>query len=220
MLESVLARTGTVDLWCIDLDAPEPGPVALDALLDDAERDRGARFLRMDDRRRFVVRRAALRRILASYVSQPPSRIALVTGPWGKPFLPGGPFFNLSSSGSMAVCAVRWEGEVGVDLERVRPVPEADSIAARCFAPEEYRWYATARRDSPDLGFARAWVRWEACQKALGRGIVEGEKLPVDPDGPVSIEEFVPAPGHVVAVALAPPASAAERVNPRSTCTR
>ena len=65
--------------------------------------------------------------------------------------------------------------EVGVDLEVVREVPEADGIAASTFTAEERAAWAAAGGGA--AGFLRVWTRKEALLKALGVGVFGGVTL-------------------------------------------
>lgn len=89
-------------------------------------------------------------------------------GPSGKPFLKKHPqlHFNLSHSGSLAVCAV---GDVplGVDVECIAPVDAA--VAAYCLSGEEQAHLRNA--DDPQRCFCSLWTRKESCLKMLGRGL-------------------------------------------------
>lgn len=86
----------------------------------------------------------------------------------GKPVLAARPdiHFNLSHSGTLAVCAVS-DSPVGVDVEE--PDERAFEIADRCFRPEELAWL----NDAPDYGraFLRLWTRKESFLKRSGDGL-------------------------------------------------
>ncbi len=90
---------------------------------------------------------------------------ALHAGPYGKPEAPG-VFFSLSHSGGYALLAVS-DGDVGADLERVRPAPER--VSARVFTPEEQRWLEAGC--DHDARFFTLWTLKEALLKACGRGL-------------------------------------------------
>ncbi len=61
--------------------------------------------------------------------------------------------------------------ELGVDLERLRPVGEAERIVASFFtAAEQAAFAAIADPDRPEA-FLRGWTRKEAVLKAFGSGI-------------------------------------------------
>lgn len=150
-------------------------PSALDAaLLDDEERARSARFVRARDRHRFVLAHAALRVFLARCLDIDPETVCYTAGVHGKPLLaPDLPAlqFNLSHSGGLAVLAAARDRAVGVDVEHVRDVPDALSIAETHFSlaeREALRSLAPAqRRDA----FLRCWTRKEAVIKCSGEGL-------------------------------------------------
>jgi 4'-phosphopantetheinyl transferase len=147
------------------------------AVLSDDERRRAERFQAADACRHFVVARAALRRLLGRYTSTFPSDIAFQYGASGKPRLRGatgaGLHFNLAHSSELAVIAMTRGCEIGVDVERIRPVPHAREIAARYFHSEEAAWLATAAAHERDATFLHCWSGKEAVLKALGTGVVQ-----------------------------------------------
>lgn len=82
--------------------------------------------------------------------------------------------FNLSHSGNMVVAAFA-EGEVGVDIEKIKPTDF--KIARKYFTTEEYDYLVSfedeqKRRDE----FYRLWTLKESFMKAVGLGF----KLPLN----------------------------------------
>jgi len=146
------------------------------ALLSDAERQRASRFRFDREHRRFVVARARLRQLLGARLDVRPDAVELVYGKRGKPALAGrfadsGLRFNLSHCDDVALYAFSYGREIGVDIEAVRMVPDADVIAAHMFSRGENEVYRTLDlRDKP-LGFFNCWTRKEAFIKALGDGL-------------------------------------------------
>src|SRR5262245_13992045 len=131
---------GEVDLWATRLAGTEDLIRALNATLSLDERQRAQAFVFDRHRNNFIIARGLLRAILASYLQQPPDRIELEAGAKGKPALRGRPrllHFNLTHSDDCVLFAVTREHEIGVDVERVRTLPDADAIAARYFAAGE-----------------------------------------------------------------------------------
>lgn len=194
-----LARIAGVDLWRIDLDAASAGA---DGLLSAEERARAARFVFERDRRRFAGGRAALRRLLAGYGGGRAGALALGARPGGKPFLADGPPFNLSHSAEAGLLAVGGEREVGVDLERIRPLEDLAALAASALAPAEQAAWRAGGGDGP--AFLRIWTRKEAALKALGVGLAGAEGAP-----PPAVETLgldLLGPGWAAALALAGPA--------------
>ena len=79
--------------------------------------------------------------------------------------------FNLSHSSNLALIAVCWGRELGVDLEHVRRITEAERIVASFFTPAELAEFAAFPPDIKDRAFVRGWTRKEAFLKGLGVGI-------------------------------------------------
>ena len=94
----------------------------------------------------------------------------------GKPYLPGGGrHFNLSHSGTYALCALSGR-EVGCDIEAVAET-DALEIAGRFFCPEEAADIAAAAsREDRLVRFYRYWTLKESYLKATGPGMT----LPLD----------------------------------------
>lgn len=165
-------------VWRIDLSACDGS--GGDALLSPDERARAERLVSAKARARFRCARIALRRLLSGYLRVPPGELALGYGEHGKPRLVRGSdgagdvppfFFNLSHSGGLALCAVGQIGEIGVDIERIRPLSYPGSLARDHLSPEERRlrsdWETPAARPE----FFRIWARKESILKAAGLGL-------------------------------------------------
>jgi 4'-phosphopantetheinyl transferase len=194
---SFLSTVAGIDVWRIDLDRTV---AAAAELLDAAERARAARFVFERDRARFATGRAALRAILAAYLGAEPAALAFTIGPHGKPALPDGPPFSFSNSQGCGLCAVGQERPVGVDVERLREVPDAAGVARSAFTPEERAaWQAAGAGGG--AAFLRVWTRKEAALKALGLGLSALDRG----DGPLRGVEVLDVPldaDHVAALAI------------------
>ncbi len=218
---------GTVHVWTIDLDADPARVSSFLGLLSGHERVRAARLRTTELRLRFVVAHGALRAILAGYIGVAATAIRLESTAAGKPFLPGGPVsFNLSHSDGLAVCAIAAGGRIGVDVERIRPTPDADAIVRRYFAPGEAREYEALPSAERSVAFFSTWTRKEAFVKAVGDGLqcpldsFEVEIAPSEvepristgaPETPWRLRSFEPAPGYAGAVACDFPIGAFQR---------
>ncbi|HVS52163.1 MAG TPA: 4'-phosphopantetheinyl transferase superfamily protein [Opitutaceae bacterium] len=166
-----------VAVWHADLDEASGAEVAsFLAVLSVDERERARGFYFERDRRRFIVARGILRSLLGHYLSLAPERIAFRYGANGKPELAGeaaaaGLHFNLAHSEGAAVYAFTRVGEVGIDLERIREMPEWERIAATCLPAAESARLCAGRTQRQSEDFFRAWARQEARLKALGIGL-------------------------------------------------
>jgi 4'-phosphopantetheinyl transferase len=86
-------------------------------------------------------------------------------------FNPQNLHFNLSHSGKLALLAIRPHHPVGVDVEWMRPLPDADSIVSSHFsAIEQQAYFAVAPAQQPQA-FYNGWTRKEAFIKAHGLGL-------------------------------------------------
>jgi len=169
-------RGEEIQVVALDLEPPSALLAGLAALLSDAERDRAARFRFEHDRRRFVAARGGLRSILGACVGADPERIDFTYGPQGKPALagrfgPAGVHFNASHSADLGLVALSRGREVGVDLERVRPLSDAVAIARRFFSAGETEALLSLPEHARERAFFDCWARKEAFIKATGEGL-------------------------------------------------
>jgi 4'-phosphopantetheinyl transferase len=165
----IIADMPEVDVWRVPLDADSgwlpPTP---------AEAQRAARFVTEPLRRRYLRSHAALRAILRTYTG---ATLDFAEGEHGKPWLPTAPQlkFNLSHSHNLALVAVLWGVEngieIGVDVERLRPMDDCMAIAERFFPPNEAAALAEVPRAAREPEFFRRWTRIEAKLKARGIGL-------------------------------------------------
>lgn len=170
-----LSRDQT-QVWSLDLDVGADRLARLESLLTGDEQEHAWRFTSAQDRARFVAARGQLRQILASYVDCDPRFIQFSHSPFGKPAL-APPFaaddlrFNAAGSESLGLVALRHGAEVGIDVERVRPLPDTDTLATRLLTPEERPEFAGLADAERERRFFEAWVRKEAVAKMIGLGL-------------------------------------------------
>lgn len=127
-------------------------------------------------RSRRLLARASLRIVLSGYVGLSPADVQFRYGTWGKPALEPCPAsqgleFNLAASKDSCLIAVSRAGLVGVDIEAVAPVPNAQQLARRFFAPAEASVLEAGGAGGGVQSFLRYWTAKEAYAKALGRGL-------------------------------------------------
>jgi 4'-phosphopantetheinyl transferase len=160
------------------LDLPLMRLQSLGKTLSADERHRATRFHFEKDRSRFVAGRGILREILGRLVDASPDDLIFSYGVHGKPRLamPNEKkfvHFNLAHSDSLFVLAVSRLHEVGIDMERIRPIREVRNIAMQCFSEHERKWWRLLPDGKKIEGFFNCWVRKEALLKARGSGINE-----------------------------------------------
>jgi 4'-phosphopantetheinyl transferase len=219
-----LPHQNQVDLWMGPLDLSAFRLAEFEATLSSQELDRAQRFRFELHRHRYIAAHGWLRSVLAAYLARSAEAVEFVLSPSGKPGLspPGNPTglrFNLAHSENFAAIAVSKSCDVGVDIEQVRPIPDARDLVSRFFSQSESVAFHSLPEDQRSAAFFNLWTRKEAWLKATGEGIahllnqvevsflpdhpVELLKLPegYDGDSPWSLQAIHPRPGVVVAVA-------------------
>lgn len=140
------------------------------------ERIRAARFHFDRDRNHFIVKRGILRTILGSYLNVEANRLQFCFGKNGKPSLADALGnktigFNVSHSNGIALFAFVRDYEIGVDIERIRDIPEMDEIVEQFFSPKENAVFRSLPESEKKEAFFNCWVRKEAFIKAIGDGL-------------------------------------------------
>jgi 4'-phosphopantetheinyl transferase len=167
------ARAGEVHVWRAAV--PPLITPALEATLSEPELRYARRMASDSSMRQFAAAQAVLRTVLSRYLAEPPAQIEFRRGEHGKPFLAtryeSDIQFNLTHSHDMAVAAITSGSEIGVDLEKVRPRPKAERLAARYYAPQERAALDDSPEDRRERLFLRLWTRKESHLKATGTGL-------------------------------------------------
>jgi len=172
-------------------------------LLPPARRARMLRYRHWADQARCLVAGLLLRAAVGDAAK------SIGEGENGKPFLHGGPCFNLSHSGEYVILGVS-QKELGVDVERTDRRQD-ERIVRRCFQPAEQEWL---HAQAETFAFFRLWTAKESVMKATGLGFSMPPNsfsvLPME-NGPHKIEgrvwhlTWAELPGHAVCIAAASP---------------
>ena len=215
---------GEAHVWSLPLEASDELLRQMLPLLTAAEQRQAYRFVRPELTRRFITRRALLRQLLAAYAAVPPDQLLYGSNNFGKPFLLSPPHagsvrFNTSQSHEAALLAVVRDREIGVDVERVRPMSDFRQLGRRFFTAAEQLSIEKHPAGEQLQAFFWVWTGKEAILKACGIGISTGlqrgivavgergpELIELDPAlGSVSQWRLValqPTPGYVAALAI------------------
>lgn len=175
---------GEIHVWTAWLDPPPEGVVPLRHLLSTDENNRAARFHFEVHRRRYVVRRGLLRCLVGAYLDRDPASLVFDYGEREKPSVQGELEkeagerfeFNLSDSDDLVVYAFARGAEIGVDVEMLRPMPDALSISESFFSDGEREVLRGVEPQGADRlaeAFFNCWTRKEAYLKAIGTGLAE-----------------------------------------------
>jgi 4'-phosphopantetheinyl transferase len=211
-----------VQVWRLQLPLEDLLAERLASHLIPDETARAARFRREEDRQRFIAGRGGLRVLLGAQLGLPPGEVPLVQLNSGKLRLAGHPKanveFNVAHSGSVTLIALSLGAAVGVDVEAMRPLPDALQLAERFFSPAESAALVAAPAAERLTVFYQLWTRKESVLKATGAGIANGlatvevtggepaavRRIDGDPQAGAhwSLREFEPAPHHLGCVAV------------------
>lgn len=103
------------------------------------EQQHALRFRQSDDRLRFVMGRALLRKLLGCYTKQGLEDIPFGQNAFGKPELLGYdsvPQFNVAHAGSYVTIGLDLQ-PVGIDMEFINPLFDFDTVLDATFSSEE-----------------------------------------------------------------------------------
>ncbi|MDB5643085.1 MAG: vbsP [Hyphomicrobiales bacterium] len=206
---------------------------ALLACLPDDELARAGRFRFERDRQVYIAGHALVRDMLSRQAGGARRDWRFTLGAHGKPapVLPADApdlRINLSHTLGVAVVALAWGADVGVDVEWMSRTNDLDRIAHRFFAPDECRQFDAAAPEARRELFFAFWTLKEAYIKATGLGLAMPlADFAFDLAGPTIA--FAPhvddAPGdwcfwrqplledHALAIALRRPAGATPPLN-------
>jgi 4'-phosphopantetheinyl transferase len=169
--------TGKVDIWFSDVDRPAPEIEDLKALLSPEESARAQRFRFLRDRNRYIVQHGVLRLLLAGYTGCGLRQVDLQTGANGKPYLVKTKgmdvmYFNASRSDAFVAFAFSQIGSIGVDIEKIRDIPDMLEIVEKHFTTSEKHEIFSCSDSLRSILFYKFWTRKEAVLKAQGDGLL------------------------------------------------
>lgn len=174
--------------WVVDLGRPPVHPDDLFRRLTPDEQARALRYKIAKAREQFVIGRGLLRGLLADHLGVEPAAVPLGYLPSGKPVLAPcatSLHFNVTHTDGILVLAAGHR-RVGVDVERLRPMPDADGLVGRYFSPAEAEAFRTLPECHRQAGFFRGWTCKEAVIKAAGAtvGCLADFDVELHPDRP------------------------------------
>jgi 4'-phosphopantetheinyl transferase len=175
-LEHELLTDREIHLWYATLNRTVPETKHLSRLLSAEERRRAEQFRLEIDCNRFIVRRGIIRTILARYLQTEPMAVEFDTGAHGKlglsrRFARSTLDFNMSHSQGESLIAVGLGQRIGVDIERIRPLPDVAELLNQCLSDCERKDVGSWIFVDPLSCFYRYWTCKEAALKALGVGL-------------------------------------------------
>ncbi len=173
MFASFNACERTIRVWSAPIESPSSVAAQFYGCLSHEEQLRAARFRFEHLQKAFILSRGVLRTLLGRYLDTAPGKLRFVYGPHGKPALVEASWlnFNVSHSGGLGLFAITRDCEIGVDLERVRPLPDIYEVAKQFFCSDETSQLMSLPISEREASFFRCWTRKEAYIKAAGTGL-------------------------------------------------
>lgn len=190
---------------------PDPLVVAIDLaqvtgrpeLFDDHERARAARLRTPDLQRTFIAAHTALRQVLGWCLGRDPVALSFSRDAHGKPHLDDGAVhFNLSHGGTVALVAVGSAEHLGVDVERLDRLRDAERLAERVLAAPELAAFQALPSAEQSAALLRTWTRKEAVLKAIGIGLPGGMERVVIAESPLRLVGDLAAFPHLADLRL------------------
>jgi len=163
---------GEIHLWCISLNSDSAFFERCKAALTDAERARISYYNFKQVQDGYVISQGGLRLLLSFYLNSEPAAIQLNKHEKGKPFTSDDPSlcFNMSNSGNYVVYIFSRAGEVGIDIEKIRTLPDLDELIDKNFSSKE-KIFICENSESKGKRFFKFWTVKEAYLKAIGEGM-------------------------------------------------
>ncbi len=204
-----------VHLWAANLKKSAEQISSLEQILSQDEQARAQQFKFEAGRNRFIAGRGLLRKILSSYVPMGSAQWRFTYSQRGKPALEcksgqGHLHFNVAHSQDLILIAVTQACAVGVDVEWMHPISDAEEIAARFFSRREAAKLMALANERRIPAFFNLWTRKEAWLKATGDGLsemlreVEVSFLPEEPASVLAISENIEAAHRWTLLGLTP----------------
>jgi 4'-phosphopantetheinyl transferase len=163
---------GEIHLWTVSIGALKNQAERLEALLSEEERRKVSFYKFEHTQLSYVVSQAVLRMLLASYLDVKPADVKLGTHKKGKPYLihDRSIFFNISNSYDLCVFAFSCDAEVGIDLEKIRDLPDIDQLIQKNLTRRERKYLLKDPAQKLNW-FFRFWTFKESYLKATGEGM-------------------------------------------------
>ncbi len=190
---------GELHVFVADLDMRPNLLAYYSAFLSPGERDRATRFVQVRDRDRYIARHGLLRELLSRYTSLRPERVELHYSESGKPSLrsrqnPCHLRFSVTSREGLALYAFTCKDDIGIDLERTRPIENLLDMAALQLPAAEVECIRSQAEPLRLEMFYTIWTCKEAYIKARGIVPLKQFTLSLGPGGApeVSADEIDP----------------------------
>jgi len=193
-----------VHVWTVRLSGDAGRGARFADVLSEVEGRAMARFAFAQDRRRYRLSHVAARTIVGTYLGCEARLVQLEQDAVGKPYIVGADLqCSWAHAGDLAVVGVGRRRALGVDVEPVRTLPDAEALKRTAFTARERAHLEIVDTPSELL---RLWTRKEAVLKATGEGLRRAPK-DVEVLEPLALRgwrivDLAPAQGYVGAAVV------------------
>jgi 4'-phosphopantetheinyl transferase len=165
-------REGEIHLWTASLHPSAEKIDSLRSALSPEEKKKASYFKFVPKQHAYIISQAVLRVLISTYLDIAPAEVILVASKKGKPFLVNEPslFFNISNSHEICVYAFSRDAEVGIDIEKIRELPDIDQLIDKNLTSREKAYFLKDPDHKLSL-FFQFWTFKESYLKAIGEGM-------------------------------------------------
>lgn len=144
-------------------------------ILSEQEIEKADKLINEQVRFNFIFRHIQLRNIISLYADINPGEIIFSTNEYKKPFIIQPKElqfiqFNLSYSENIHLIAISKNDELGVDIEKIKPIDDFDRIIQDNFSSYEINLLNKFNGNEKLRLFFKIWCGKEAFIKAIGKG--------------------------------------------------
>ncbi len=163
---------GEIHLYCVSLNPSNVFFEKCKSALSEKEQERISYFKFPSVQKNFIMSQGALRLLLSDYLNIDAPKINIGKHSKGKPFAMDDTelCFNISNSGANVVFAFSRAGEVGIDIEKIRTLPDLDQLIEKNFSEKEKK-FISKNPTEKEKRFFKFWTVKEAYLKAIGEGM-------------------------------------------------
>lgn len=165
-------QKGEIHLWTASLSPGMDKIERLRSVLSPEEVKRASYFKFVRQQQGYIISQAVLRILISAYLHIEPAEVIMVASKKGKPFLINEPslFFNISNSHEICVYAFSRDAEVGIDIEKIRELPDIDQLIEKNLTSREKAYFLKNPDHKLSL-FFQFWTFKESYLKAIGEGM-------------------------------------------------
>ena len=147
--------------------------------LSNDEINRANKIKIVKKRHQFIISRGVVKKLLSTLLRKEADQIEFLYSQHGKPFINEKYYnhtieFNISHSGIYGLIAITLDNKIGVDIQKIDPKVDYNSLSARFFSDNEKNELMKLDKNKRKDAFYLGWVRKESFIKAIGMGVAYG----------------------------------------------